>query len=69
MYPIFSVELISFLSQSAGLMVGYSDACTVYYDNSKAFKEFLVDQGMTKGLLRRIGIRLKQKHTIVPHVN
>lgn len=50
-------------------MVGYADACTVYYDNSKAFKEFLIDQGMSKGLLRRAGVRLKQTHTIVPHVN
>ena len=49
-------------------MVGYSDACTAYYDNSKVFKEFLGSQGVTKNLLRRTGIRLKQKHTIIPHV-
>ena len=49
-------------------MIGYSDACTAYYDNSNVFKDYLGSQGVTKSLLRQIGIRAKQRHTIIPHV-
>ena len=49
-------------------MVGYSDACTAYYDNSKAFKDYLADQGITKDILHLFGLVQKPIHTIIPHV-
>jgi len=54
------------VTRIAGLLVGYSDACAVYYDNSKDFKAYLSNQGMTDDLLHQIGIRPKETHTIIP---
>jgi hypothetical protein len=57
------------LSNTAGLTLGYEITCLASWDTSKAFRQFLGKQGMTKSLLRRMGIRCKEKHTVIPHVS
>jgi hypothetical protein len=37
------------------------------YDNATAFKKYLKKQG-TDEEARKAGVKLKQKHSIVPHV-
>jgi hypothetical protein len=42
-------------------MLGYKRACMAIYDNSKAFRQILIgEEGVTKNLLRRMGIRHKE---------
>ena len=46
------------------VMLGDIDAL---YDNSKPFSTFLIKEGL-EGILRETKLRLREKHTIVPHV-
>ena len=38
------------------------------YDNSKPFSTFLMKEGL-EGILRETKLRMREKHTIVPHVS
>ncbi|CCL98321.1 uncharacterized protein FIBRA_00315 [Fibroporia radiculosa] len=44
----------------------YTQAFNARYENSKAFKEYLDSQNLPS-VLRTSGLRVKRKHTIVPH--
>ena len=46
------------------LMFGDIDAI---YDNSKPFSTFLMKEGL-EGILRETKLRLRENHTIIPHV-
>jgi hypothetical protein len=49
------------------LLLGTMGAMEVFYENSKPFFEFLKNQGLDE-LLRKTRLRLRKKHSVVPHV-
>jgi len=44
-----------------------ADDMNALYENSKPFSKFLKKQGLD-GILQKTKLRLRDKHTIVPHV-
>ncbi len=49
------------------LLLASMGAAEVLYENSKPFFEFLRNQGLDE-LLRKTRLRLRKKHSVVPHV-
>jgi hypothetical protein len=49
------------------LSLAYWKYYIAIYDNSTAFEKYLKKQG-TEEAARKAGVKLKQKHSIVPHV-
>jgi hypothetical protein len=49
------------------MIVLSADCMDILYDNSKAFDTFLKKQGMDR-ILRTTDLKMRVRHTIVPHV-
>jgi hypothetical protein len=49
------------------LLLGSMGGLEVFYENSKPFFEFLKNQGLDE-LLGKARLRLRKKHSVVPHV-
>ncbi|KAM6494778.1 protein of unknown function (DUF4470) domain containing protein [Amanita muscaria] len=60
-------EKVISLQQMQAMLHGGLDDIELFYENSQPFFKFLRSQGLD-GLLKKTGLRLRDKHTIVPHV-
>jgi len=54
-------------TNSQALLLASMGAMEVFYENSKPFFEFLKNQGLDE-LLGKTRLRLRKKHSVVPHV-
>jgi hypothetical protein len=52
---------------SPGVVLALHKYFTAVYDNSSPFHKYLKKQG-TEEAAKKTGVKLKNKHTIVPHV-
>jgi hypothetical protein len=48
-------------------MITSGNSINALYDNSRPFMNFLKNQGLDS-ILRRTKLKLRERHTVVPHV-
>ncbi|KDQ11254.1 hypothetical protein BOTBODRAFT_463500 [Botryobasidium botryosum FD-172 SS1] len=59
-------DSISDVMRKTAIAMSHTSSMNALYDNSKAFEKYLAVHGVAEAL-RRTGLKLKEKHTIVPH--
>lgn len=58
---------ITLLEEYVGILPGYYNSFTAYIENSQPFRKYLHEDGI-KGALRSTNLKLKEWHSVVPHV-